>query len=84
MRDLKSRHGTFVWVDNDHPLTLELNDKFLIFKELMTITVLIQQPKPFIEFTYKDKTYRIEDHTKLFLIGSHKSCNLVVPSLYQF
>ena len=34
--------------------------------------------------TYQDKAIKIGDQKKLFLIGSHEKCDLIIPSLYHF
>ena len=34
--------------------------------------------------TYLNKTIKISDGKKLFLIGSHEKCDLLVPELYHF
>ena len=41
-------------------------------------------PKKIIEFSYEGKKYQVNEQKKLYLIGSHEKCDLVIPSLYQF
>lgn len=84
LHDLGSRHGTFYWVGRHNTQPLALRQQFLLGKAPLVITVLITHPRPFIEFTYQDSTHRISDPTRLYLIGNHKSCDLVVAGLYQF
>lgn len=48
------------------------------------MTRVIHLPKPSIEMTYQDKTIKMNDQKKVFLIGSHEKCDLVVPTLHHF
>lgn len=56
----------------------------MIANQPLVITKVIHLPKPTIEMKYQDEVIRIGDNKKVFLIGSHSKCDLVVPSLDHF
>lgn len=41
-------------------------------------------PSQLIEITYQGKVIQITEQRKIFLIGSHKKCDLKIPTLYEF
>ena len=84
LRDEGSKHGTYFWIDRNRPIKLELHDVFLINKMPLVVTRRAGQPHPLIEFSYDSKPVYVSDPKKLFLIGSHPKCDLVVAPLYQF
>lgn len=84
LRDEKSKHGTYFWVNRSHPHKLQVNDTFLIAKQPLSISKVIHLPKPTLEISYQGQAIKIDEQKKLYLIGSHPKCDLIIPSLYQF
>lgn len=61
-----------------------LNDTFLIARNPLTILRAVHLPRPSIEMSYHGRIIKIHEHQKLFLVGSHPRCDLVIPSLHHF
>lgn len=84
LKDENSKHGTYLWVDRQNPRKIRVNDTFLVAKNILTIKRAVHLPRPSIEMSYDGRTIKVQEHQKLFLVGSHSRCDLVIPCLYHF
>lgn len=65
-------------------MKIEANDTFLIAKMPLVINKVQIEPKALVVATYQGKTIKICENKKIYLFGSHKKCDFIVPSLYEF
>lgn len=75
-----------MWVNKEKPRKLKLNDSFLVGNKMIFKVMKINNSSSFfqLECCLNEEIIKIAKETGLFVVGSHKKCNLVVKEMMEF